>query len=111
MLPALTRRGASRLVLPALQAVPIRSMAAASKKERKAKTDKPTKAKAKAESGGADSKKNTQDGALLPEETVSLLDKHIVGQNEAKRAVAIALRDQWRRQQLVEDLQREVLSK
>ena len=47
--------------------------------------------------------------ALLPDETVSALGKHIVGQHEAKVAVAIALRDQWRRQQLSDDLQHEVL--
>ena len=47
--------------------------------------------------------------ALRPDDTVSALDKFIVGQSEAKVAVAIALRDQWRRQQLEEEVQREVL--
>ena len=47
--------------------------------------------------------------AMHPEEVVSALDKHIVGQSEAKVATAIALRDQWRRQQLSSELQREVL--
>ena len=38
-------------------------------------------------------------------------DRHIVGQNDAKRAVAIALRNRWRRQQLPEGLREEVLPK
>ncbi|BBK34670.1 ATP-dependent HslUV protease ATP-binding subunit HslU [Stella humosa] len=46
-----------------------------------------------------------------PREIVSELDRHIVGQNDAKRAVAIALRNRWRRQQLPEDLREEVLPK
>lgn len=46
-----------------------------------------------------------------PREIVSELDRYIVGQNEAKRAVAIALRNRWRRQQLADDLRDEVLPK
>ena len=46
-----------------------------------------------------------------PREIVSELDRHIVGQNDAKRAVAIALRNRWRRQQLSDDLREEVLPK
>ncbi|MDA0240579.1 MAG: ATP-dependent protease ATPase subunit HslU [Proteobacteria bacterium] len=46
-----------------------------------------------------------------PREIVSELDRYIVGQNDAKRAVAIALRNRWRRQQLSEDLREEVLPK
>ncbi|WP_268967401.1 ATP-dependent protease ATPase subunit HslU [Zavarzinia marina] len=46
-----------------------------------------------------------------PREIVSELDRHIVGQGDAKRAVAIALRNRWRRQQLPEDLRDEVLPK
>src|SRR5476651_1907155 len=46
-----------------------------------------------------------------PREIVSELDRHIVGQNDAKRAVAIALRNRWRRQQLKPDLREEVLPK
>ncbi len=49
--------------------------------------------------------------AFTPREIVSELDRHIVGQNEAKRAVAIALRNRWRRQQLPLDLREEVLPK
>src|ERR1700688_3722329 len=49
--------------------------------------------------------------AFSPREIVSELDRHIIGQNEAKRAVAIALRNRWRRQQLPEDLREEVLPK
>ncbi|MGE0765124.1 MAG: ATP-dependent protease ATPase subunit HslU [Hyphomicrobiaceae bacterium] len=46
-----------------------------------------------------------------PREIVSELDRYIVGQGPAKRAVAIALRNRWRRQQLVGDLKDEVLPK
>jgi ATP-dependent HslUV protease ATP-binding subunit HslU len=48
---------------------------------------------------------------LSPREIVSELDRHIVGQNDAKRAVAIALRNRWRRQQLPEGLREEVVPK
>ena len=46
-----------------------------------------------------------------PREIVSELDRYIVGQNDAKRAVAIALRNRWRRQQLDGDLKDEVMPK
>src|SRR5579863_1287118 len=46
-----------------------------------------------------------------PREIVSELDRFIVGQNDAKRAVAIALRNRWRRQQLPEALREEVVPK
>jgi ATP-dependent HslUV protease ATP-binding subunit HslU len=49
--------------------------------------------------------------AFSPREIVSELDRHIVGQNDAKRAVAIALRNRWRRQQLPEGLREEVQPK
>jgi ATP-dependent HslUV protease ATP-binding subunit HslU len=49
--------------------------------------------------------------AFSPREIVSELDRYIVGQNDAKRAVAIALRNRWRRQQLPEDLREEVMPK
>ncbi len=49
--------------------------------------------------------------AFSPREIVSELDRYIVGQNDAKRAVAIALRNRWRRQQLSEALREEVLPK
>src|SRR3954452_19084967 len=48
---------------------------------------------------------------LSPREIVSELDRYIVGQNDAKRAVAIALRDRWRRQQLPEGMREEVVPK
>ncbi|EFM88994.1 ATP-dependent hsl protease ATP-binding subunit hslU [Actinobacillus pleuropneumoniae serovar 4 str. M62] len=48
---------------------------------------------------------------MTPREIVSELDAHIIGQNEAKRAVAIALRNRWRRMQLPEDLRQEVTPK
>jgi ATP-dependent HslUV protease ATP-binding subunit HslU len=49
--------------------------------------------------------------AFSPREIVSELDRYIIGQHEAKRAVAIALRNRWRRQQLPEGLREEVLPK
>eukprot|EP00873_Tetraselmis_striata_P016800 jgi/Tetstr1/437064/TSEL_025824.t1 len=48
---------------------------------------------------------------LSPREIVSELDRHIIGQKDAKRAVAIALRNRWRRQQLEEGLREEVMPK
>src|SRR5216684_4931230 len=48
---------------------------------------------------------------LTPKEIVRELDTYIVGQDEAKRAVAIALRNRWRRQQLPPELREEVLPK
>ena len=48
---------------------------------------------------------------LSPREIVSELDRHIVGQNDAKRAVAIALRNRWRRQQLEGAMREEILPK
>ncbi len=49
--------------------------------------------------------------SFTPREIVSELDRYIIGQGDAKRAVAIALRNRWRRQQLSEDLREEVLPK
>jgi ATP-dependent HslUV protease ATP-binding subunit HslU len=49
--------------------------------------------------------------SFSPREIVSELDRYIVGQHDAKRAVAIALRNRWRRQQLPEALREEVLPK
>ncbi|NDC56996.1 MAG: ATP-dependent protease ATPase subunit HslU, partial [Alphaproteobacteria bacterium] len=48
---------------------------------------------------------------LTPPQIVAELDKHIVGQHDAKKAVAIALRNRWRRQQLSDELRDEVLPK
>ncbi|MGA7966479.1 MAG: ATP-dependent protease ATPase subunit HslU [Gammaproteobacteria bacterium] len=48
---------------------------------------------------------------MTPREIVAELDRHIIGQNDAKRSVAIALRDRWRRMQLDEDLRSEVMPK
>lgn len=48
---------------------------------------------------------------MTPREIVSELDKHIIGQDEAKRAVAIALRNRWRRMQLPEALRAEITPK
>jgi len=49
--------------------------------------------------------------SLTPQEIVSELDRHIVGQQQAKRAVAIALRNRWRRQQVADDLRGEITPK
>jgi ATP-dependent HslUV protease ATP-binding subunit HslU len=49
--------------------------------------------------------------SFSPREIVSELDRHIIGQRDAKRAVAIALRNRWRRQQLDDDMREEVLPK
>src|SRR5574338_248020 len=48
---------------------------------------------------------------MTPPEIVSELDKHIVGQGRAKRAVAIALRNRWRRAQVAEPLKSEITPK
>ncbi len=48
---------------------------------------------------------------MTPQEIVHELDKHIIGQNTAKRAVAIALRNRWRRQQVDEPLRQEITPK
>ena len=59
-------------------------------------------------------KKDTSENlatSLSPREIVSELDRFVVGQNNAKRAVAIALRNRWRRQALTGDLKDEVLPK
>lgn len=49
--------------------------------------------------------------SMTPQEIVSELDRHIVGQPAAKRAVAIALRNRWRRQQVAEGLRQEITPK
>ena len=51
------------------------------------------------------------DAGLTPREIVAALDRHIVGQGDAKRAVAVALRNRWRRQRLGDDLRDEVSPK
>jgi ATP-dependent HslUV protease ATP-binding subunit HslU len=55
--------------------------------------------------------KTTIANSLSPREIVSELDRFVVGQNKAKRAVAIALRNRWRRQALEDDMKDEVLPK
>jgi len=49
--------------------------------------------------------------SLSPREIVSELDRYVIGQNQAKRAVAIALRNRWRRQALSDEMKDEVLPK
>jgi ATP-dependent HslUV protease ATP-binding subunit HslU len=48
---------------------------------------------------------------MTPREIVQELDKHIIGQDQAKRAVAIALRNRWRRMQVAESLRNEITPK
>lgn len=57
------------------------------------------------------SEQSTLNTALTPREIVSELDRYIIGQSDAKRSVAIALRNRWRRQQLESELREEVLPK
>ena len=55
---------------------------------------------------------NTKDKtSYTPKEIVSQLDRYIIGQNDAKKAVAIALRNRWRRQRVPENLREEILPK
>ena len=49
--------------------------------------------------------------SLSPQQIVQELDKHIIGQDAAKRAVAIALRNRWRRTQVDEELRNEITPK
>jgi ATP-dependent HslUV protease ATP-binding subunit HslU len=53
----------------------------------------------------------TSERGLTPKAVVAALDAHIIGQDDAKRAVAVALRNRWRRQQLPEGLREEVTPK
>lgn len=55
--------------------------------------------------------RNTYEMTMTPKEIVSELDKYIISQHEAKRAVAIALRTRWRRMQLPEELRKEITPK
>ncbi|HAY78991.1 MAG TPA: hypothetical protein DCY79_04220, partial [Planctomycetaceae bacterium] len=48
---------------------------------------------------------------LTPREIVAQLDRYIVGQDDAKRAVAIAIRNRWRRQQLTNEMRVEIAPK
>ena len=56
-------------------------------------------------------RKNSKVSALSPREIVSELDRYVIGQNNAKKAVAIALRNRWRRQALDDQMREEVLPK
>ncbi len=57
------------------------------------------------------SKDNSKVSALSPREIVSELDRYVIGQKEAKKAVAVALRNRWRRQALSDEMRDEVLPK
>ena len=56
-------------------------------------------------------KESSKVSALSPREIVSELDRYVIGQKEAKKAVAVALRNRWRRQALSEEMRDEVLPK
>ena len=56
-------------------------------------------------------KSGSKVSALSPREIVSELDRYVIGQNQAKRAVAVALRNRWRRQALSDEMKEEVLPK
>ena len=56
-------------------------------------------------------KESSKVSALSPREIVSELDRYVIGQHQAKRAVAVALRNRWRRQALSDDMKDEVLPK
>jgi ATP-dependent HslUV protease ATP-binding subunit HslU len=56
-------------------------------------------------------KVNSKVSALSPREIVSELDRYVIGQKEAKKAVAVALRNRWRRQALTDSMKEEVLPK
>jgi len=58
-----------------------------------------------------DVKQSSNVTSLSPREIVSELDRYVIGQNQAKRAVAIALRNRWRRQALTDEMKDEVLPK
>src|ERR1700709_2263152 len=62
-------------------------------------------------SEGARKVKAMADTTLSPKQIVAELDRYIIGQKDAKRAVAVALRNRWRRQQLPPDLRSEVTPK
>ena len=55
--------------------------------------------------------KETLVSSLSPREIVSELDRYVIGQKEAKKAVAVALRNRWRRQALSDEMRDEVLPK
>ncbi|RKQ63293.1 ATP-dependent HslUV protease ATP-binding subunit HslU [Thermovibrio guaymasensis] len=61
--------------------------------------------------GSSQPEERKEEKFLTPKEIVSELDKYIVGQKEAKKAVAVALRNRWRRQRLPEDMRDEVAPK
>jgi len=56
-------------------------------------------------------KENSKVSALSPREIVSELDRYVIGQKDAKKAVAVALRNRWRRQALSDEMRDEVLPK
>ena len=65
----------------------------------------------KPKDGKKNIEQNSNVSSLSPREIVSELDRYVIGQHQAKRAVAIALRNRWRRQALASDMKDEVLPK
>src|SRR5580704_17482304 len=74
-------------------------------------TSPPTSASTPTTISSSRSSESAMGNDFSPREIVSELDKHIVGQRDAKRAVAIAIRNRWRRKQLAGELKDEVTPK
>lgn len=69
--------------------------------------EEPPVAAAAAPGAGAAAKSELKQN-LKPSDIVESLNRHIVGQHDAKRAVAIAMRNRWRRRQLTDELRKEI---
>lgn len=73
------------------------------------KEERPKRINKKDQKSNTKSKKSKIVGQLTPSEIVKELDKYIIGQDNAKKSVAIALRNRWRRQQISEQIKEEIL--
>jgi len=101
--PVVARRGPSALI--ALRACS--SQSAASAHPQVIEVEPPADAAASDEKP----EETEEDRALRPREIVAYLDRYIVGQDDAKRAVAVALRNRWRRQRVDSPLREEIMPK
>ena len=70
-----------------------------------------SKSKNKFETCKGSKNNSSKVSALSPREIVSELDRYVIGQKDAKKAVAVALRNRWRRQALTDEMRDEVLPK
>jgi len=73
------------------------------------KEERPKRINKKDQKSNTKSNKSKIVGQLTPSEIVKELDKYIIGQDNAKKSVAIALRNRWRRQQISEQIKEEIL--